>query len=323
MKALPEMLRQVVRDLVDKRLWPFAVLLLAVAIVVPVLIGRSAPEAAAPEPVAAGPPAVAPVALPGPGDGKASPKPRPGKMNDPFFDPPATSQGGGTANAADGPAAGSTATAAPETAATAATAAPKPPSKTTPKDSGSATPKDSETTTPKRGETAADSVYYRAVVRWGTSTLAEPHALPRLTPLGGRGNIGALYLGMTRSDATYAIFLLGPNAASLGDGKCRAGTDCRMIGLRMGEVQRFTVRDPDGGKPRRFTLRVDSLRAVRTTATAAASGRAKVHRAGRSVLREMWRLPTQAAVLRRVSYDQRSGLLRAARVPDDVEQATK
>lgn len=321
MKALPEMLRQVVRDLVERRLWPFAVLLLAVAIVVPVLIGRSAPEAAAPASVAAGPPAVAPVALPDRGDGKASPKARrSGKINDPFFDPPAPPQSGGTANAA-----GSTAAAAPEIAATAAPkpakTAPKDSGSTGPKDSGSTAPKDSGTTTPKRTETAPASVYYRAVVRWGTSTLAEPHALARLTPLGGRRNVGALYLGITRSDATYAIFVLGPNATSLGDGKCRAGTDCRMIGLRVGEVQRFTVRDPDGGKPRRFTLRVDSLRTVRTSPTAAANGRAKVHSDGRSALRAMWRLPTQAAVLRRGIYDQRSGLLRAVVHPDALEPA--
>lgn len=324
MKALPEAMRQIVRDLVEKRLWPVAVLLLAVAVALPMLIGRAAPDAAAPVPVAATAPAAPAAALPATAGEDVGAKKRGGRINDPFYDPPAAPTAPAATAAAASSASADTATnAAPSPAETAAPSAGTSAASTAPEAAATATPAVSATAAPAPSETPRSSVYHRAVVRWGTSTLAEPHAIARLTPLGGRRDLAALYLGMTRSDATYAIFVLGPNASSRGDATCRRGTDCRMIGLKVGDVQRFTVRDPDGGVPRRFTLRVDVLRAVRTSATAAASARAKVHRAGRSVLREMWRLPTEAAVLRRASYDQRSGLLRAAREPDDVEQAAK
>jgi hypothetical protein len=154
--------------------------------------------------------------------------------------------------------------------------------------------------------------YYRAVVRWGSSADAAPHAIARLTPLGGRRNPAALYLGVTKPGTTYAIFVLGAHATSHGDGTCRAATQCRMIALRPGDTRRFTVRSPADGTVRRFTLRLRSLKSVETTASAALRGRSREHPDGREVLYAMWRSPALAEVLAWASYDRSSGLLRPA-----------
>lgn len=74
---------------------------------------------------------------------------------------------------------------------------------------------------------------------------------------------------------------LGPNTTSRGDGICKAGTGCPMMGLKAGYRQRLSVHGSDRRVVRRYCLRVHSLKTVRTTARAARAGRAKVHSDGR------------------------------------------
>lgn len=324
MKALPETMRQIGRDLVEKRLWPIAVLLLAVAVGAPMLIGRSAPDATAPVPVAATAPAV-PAAAPSATTGEAGvrPKARGGKINDPFYDPPAPAAPAAASIAvAPAPAAGGGATSAGGGATSAGQ--PSPAGQTAPapapKSPATATP-NGTTAAPKPSEPARTSVYYRAVVRWGSSLDAPVHAISRLTPLGGRDAPAAVYLGPTRADRLWAVFVLGPNTTSRGDGICKAGTGCRMIGLKAGDRQRVSVHGSDGRVVRRYWLRVHSLKTVRTTARAARAGRARVHPDGRVVLREMRRDPFTATVLGKARYDRDSGLLDATDPETDVEKA--
>jgi hypothetical protein len=128
---------------------------------------------------------------------------------------------------------------------------------------------------------------------------------------------------VTKPGATYAIFVLGRHAVSRGDGSCRAETQCRMIALRPGDTRWFEVRSPADGTMRRYTLRLSSLRAVRTTATAARRGRIRVHPDGRDVLHAMWRSPGLAEVLAWASYDRSAGLLRPAADRADDEQPAR
>ncbi|MDQ3721703.1 MAG: hypothetical protein M3376_01240 [Actinomycetota bacterium] len=315
MIALREALRQVGRDLIDKRLWPIAVALLAAIVIVPVLIGRSSSDAPAPAgaPAAA---AAAPASGPTPSpaastdDAAGSGRHDTAKVRDPFFDPPKAP----TASAAT---TATSAVAAPP----ADTAAPKSgPSGGTPEPA--ATGSTARTPSPATAPAQRRATYYRAVVRWGARTGTTPRAVARLTPLGGKLNPAALYLGVAKADALYAVFVLGPNSTSHGAGACRTGTSCRMIALRAGDTRSFVVRSPDGGVPRRFTLRVRSVRAIERSVDVVRRARRKVHPDGRAVLHAMWGIPAEAAVLRRASYDKRSGLLRAAR-PEAVEKATE
>ena len=325
MNGLVDALRQVARDLIEKRLWPVALVLLAVLIAIPVVIGRASGDAAAPVP---GP---GPVAAAEPGAG-AAPLPasastarksvatksgRRGKVDDPFFDPPTPPSAGAGASsnaAAAGSGAGSTRA---EARSPSGEAAPR--GGTAPANSGAATAKATPTTSKRRATTpqatpeptaaAPAGTYLRTVVRVNAASGGRPFPISRLTPIGGAGDPAALFLGVTRAGARYAVFVLGPDATSRGEASCKGATGCRMIGLKAGQTQVVTVR-PAGGVVQRFTLRVESVRTVVSTAARARAARARAHPDGRTVLRDMRGHAATAAVLGTARYDRQAGLLR-------------
>ncbi len=292
MNTLIEPLKRIARDLVDKKLWPVAVLLLAALVAVPMLVGGSTGEdTSAPAGLLATAPA-------DPGSkslvtvvdqavtGKDS---RRGRISDPFYDPP------------DPP---NEATATPVGASTATAEAPK-------EGGASAGAGTSNETTPQPAEPtqpAIDHVYYRTEVRWSAAEGGKARPLSRLTPLGGLVDPAVLYLGVTKSSGNYAIFLLGPNATSDGEGECE-NSACRVIGLKSGESQIVTVQPPAGGDVRRYHLDVVRVKAVTTDAATARTMRLRVHPDGRDVMRDMWQHVPTATALRPIQYDRDSGLL--------------
>ena len=138
----------------------------------------------------------------------------------------------------------------------------------------------------------------------------RPHALSRLTPLGGTDHPGVVFLGVAEAGARYAVFVLGPDATSHGDATCKGATGCRMIGLKAGQHQLVTIRAA-GGAFRGFTLRVAAIRSVSTSAASARAARTRVHARGARVLRGLRRDGATAAALRTVRYDLSAGVLRA------------
>ena len=331
MKALLDPLRQIARDLVEKRLWPVAVLLLAAFVALPVVIGSSSDSTPPPPPVAA-------AATPGTPDAKslvtriepaaAGKHDAPGEVSDPFYDPPAppadaTGAVTSTTRAADRatPAAGTQAAAAPGSATSHVGAGATTPKQRSTRPVGAKRPSTRPvgakrpSTRPvgaKRPSTRPVGTYYRTVVRWAAAG-GEPRTIARLTPLGGRADPAALYLGATKAGATYAVFLLGSNATSHGDGACRRATACRIIGLRAGDSQVITVRRPGGTATRRFKLHVRSVGTVATGAARARTMRIRVHPDGRDVMRAMWQHAPTAAALGPLRYDPASGRLYAVR----------
>jgi hypothetical protein len=332
MSALLASVRGIGRDLIDKRLWPVAVLLLAALVAVPVLIGGSSgPEPVPPGIVAAAEPGAAAATAPATASttGKrattrttASKAEGRGEMNDPFFDPPASPSEAG-AGAAGGGAAGGAATRAVAKSPT-GEAAPRPGTAPEAKAPASAkakaeaatpsrtAPSSAPRATPTPTTTAPASSYLRTVVRVNGAAGGKALPISRLTPIGGARNPGAVFLGVAKAGARYAVFVLGPHATSRGPATCKGETDCRMIGLRAGQTQVVTVRRPNGAV-RRFTLRVQSIRAVRASAARARAARARIHADGRKVVRDLRRHAPSAAALRTARYDSRAGLLRAAR----------
>lgn len=327
MNALLESLRQTGRDLVAKRLWPVAVLLLVALIAIPMMIGSSSGDAVAPDPVAAAPGAAgaAPAATPATGETTTT-KTKPvkeksgGRLDDPFFDPPAppdeagagagAGSGGGAravAKSPTGEAAPRSGAASPSTTGTANATPADPPAAsraTTP-----ATPR--RRATPAPAATPLTSSYLRTVVRINGADRGKALPISRLTPLGGVTDPAAVFLGVAKVGARYAVFLLGPHATSRGDATCKRDGGCRMFGLRAGQTQVVTVRRPSGSV-QRFTLRVEAIRTVSTSAARARAARARIHPDGREVVRDLRRNAVSAAVLRTVRYDARAGLLRAA-----------
>jgi len=296
MTTLLEPAKQIVRDLVDRKLWPVAVLLLAAIVAVPLLIGgSSAGDGAAPA-------ALTTNAPDGPGsrslvtvvDQAVTADARPGRIEDPFYDPPA-------APADDAPAQASTSTAsgssdARETSAGGTRAAGDAPATTTPQPA---------TTAPRP---AVAPVYQRTAVRWYRTTRGKPRPLSRLTPLGGLADPAAMYLGVTRSKDSYAVFLLAPGATSTGEAACEDSA-CRVIGLKAGETQVVTVQPAGGGEARQYILEVVKVTKVTTDAATARTMRLRVHPDGRDVMRKLWQDVPTADALRPIRFDRDAGLL--------------
>lgn len=306
MNTLTDPLKRIARDLVDKKLWPVAVLLLAALVAVPLLIGggSSADDAAAPVAVVAPAPG-APgskslITVIDEGDGGKDV--RPGRINDPFYDPPEPPAPESASGASPAAAAG--------TAPAPSTGGGAPTGGDAPTGGASPAPSSSPKTTPQptSPEPAAASGYYRTVVRWYESERSKARPITRLTPFGGAETPAALYLGVTKSDASYAVFLLGPNATSTGDAECEK-TDCRVIGLKTGQSQVVTVQPSDGSAARTYRLEVTSVKAVTTDAATAREMRAKVHAEGREAMRAMWQHRPTAEALQPIQYDEDRGLL--------------
>lgn len=290
MNTLIDPVKRIARDLVEKKLWPVAVLLLAALVAVPLLIGGSSAEqspapaalvAAAPEdPTSKSLVTVVDQAV----TGKDS---RPGRVDDPFYDPPAppVQDAGSGASSAPAPAAASKAGGTP--------AGDKP---------AEAAPE------PADAAPTVAPVHYRTEVRWYEGDPGKLRPISRLTPLGGLVDTALLYLGVTKSSGNYAVFLLGANATSDGEAKCE-DAECRVIGLKTGQSQLVTVQPPDGSRARQYHLEVVEVRAVTTDAATARTMRLRVHPDGRDVMRQMWQNVPTATALRPIQYDRDAGLL--------------
>jgi hypothetical protein len=307
--------RALIGDLVDKNLWPVALLLCVAIVAIPVLLTRgSGGDGAAPVPAVTPQPdgtANDAVELIGPPTAKT----RTGSQIDPFRQPkkkPKASAAAGTIAVG-----GSTPAASPS----ADTPSAATPSGGTPS-AGSPSAGSPSAGTPSAGSPSATTkpmvnpatVYYRTEVRWSEAEGSRARAISRLTPLGGVGERGALYLGV--SNLGYAMFLLSPTAkvevspdAPAAESACADATTCRVVALKGGSTQVVIVPQSDGSKARRYHLEAVSVKRVVTSVAAAGRMRAKEHSEGRAVLREMLSDALTAQVLDLLRYDEASGQL--------------
>lgn len=302
MKGLLNSARAIVADLVRKRLWPIAVLLLVALVAIPLLIGASS-SAPAPPPgdgvVAAIPPQPAAATA---GQATATtPRERAGRVRDPFFDPPAApSDDEGATKQSDGPsAAASPKTAAEKPAAKPSVAADEKPS--------SPTAKKPAAPAPAERPSARTGTYHLTTARLAAGATARP--LARLTPIARPATPAAVYLGVMNVGRPYAVFVLGRRTTSRGEATCAAATACQIIGLRPGDTQTVTVYTADGHVAHRYVLHVKSVKRIATSAANARAQRADVHPEGRDAARAMSRDAAVAAALRRVGYRRSTGLL--------------
>jgi hypothetical protein len=291
--------RSIASDLVRRRLLPLALLLVVALVAVPVVISRGGDKPVAPAAVPATPATPAPpqadaaisVSAQAPaGDDHAGP------VTDPFYDPPKTP--------ADTPAKTASTTASTPTTATPKTGtsggSKAPASTTTTPATTPTTP--APTTTAGGGAATATPTIFRTRVRWGADETAAVRGLSRLQPLGDSADPALVYLGTTANHA-YALFLLGPNAIRLGDGRCAEDT-CHVIALKAGQSTAVGIRAPDGSLATRFALTVDAI----TEQPAGGAGALdRVHADGRDVLRQIIKDPATAAAIGQFGYDRTLG----------------
>jgi hypothetical protein len=281
--------RELFSDLVERRLWPVALLLVGALVAVPVVLkkspaGESAakPSAAAvapAQPAVAGEPAVQVTS-----GGTLGHAPLRGHAKNPFH------QFYGAAK----PAAATTVT---STGSSTGTGSPAPAAGGTP--SGGSTP-------PK----PSTPVYVTASidVRFGKAggTLRRIGDVPRLTPLPSAANPVAIFLGM-RKDLRTAVFMISSDVGVHGDGTCLPDRkSCEAIELTEGGVALLDV-TADDGTVTQYELDLVKVTLQQTTDKAAAQASyARASRAGRRLMR---RSAATSAVMSALRYSHETGVL--------------
>jgi hypothetical protein len=293
--------QNLVRELVERRLWPVAVLLAVALAAVPVLLGRPADDAAAPA-VPAPPATQADTAVEKAEVSVDTAVPaireRAGAVRNPFAAPKSKRAKKEQAAAPAAPstaASGSDATPAPSTSTTStgsgssgassdsgsgstssgsgsgstgsgSTPTPKPtPKKTAPK----------ATTTAPKADDAKDT--YHVDLQFGVNG-AQPKTIDdvaRLSPLPSLTDPFFVFLGVieTKAHEKRAVFLVSSDATPNGEGSCHpTKTDCESVELAVGQTAFFDYVAPDGTATQ-YQLQLEKIRRteVRAEATAAAA----------------------------------------------------
>jgi hypothetical protein len=280
--------KNVLHDLVEKRLWPVAIALVAALVAVPIVLGGS-PAQSTGTPTAgvtstnglANHRDVARaevVSLEEQAAGKVS---RAGSLKNPFVQhhqPKATSTVAAAVNTTKGIAdALSGNSGSSNTGGTSDTPAP-------------ATTDKPDTTTPdttKKPATDADDTYRVNLTFGEVGAEKTYHNVARLTPLPSSDNPFFVYLGLTE-DQKSAIFLVDADAVPNGDGVCKPSADqCEQIELTEGDVEFFDLQSGTAGVVQ-YQLTLDSIKKVAAGSKAQASAaRARESKAGREYLRQL------------------------------------
>jgi hypothetical protein len=258
-------LRALWADMVEKRLWPVAVLLLAALVAVPLLLSKAAANDSG-EPRGLAPTAAA-VSAGGDADAAADAEPAVvqlaarsdhtdmlGRAKNPFRPhlapwpahsgaAPAAGMGGGGGNSASGGADAGGGSGADGGSGGAA------PGGGGGRDGGTGSGDDTATTA------TIDVRFGRAGTR-----LAKIANVPRLTPLPSEQQPIVIYLGLRR-DGRTALFMISTDVRAQGDGRCvPSKTTCEAIELEAGQIA-FLDHTADDGRITQYELDLMAVRA--------------------------------------------------------------
>jgi hypothetical protein len=293
--------KNVLHDLVEKRLWPVAIALVAALVAVPIVLGGSSSSSGSPAADVADMTTTnglanhrdvaraQVVSLEEQAAGKIQ---RSGKIRDPFVQhhrpkvvkakvveqttPAATSTGGSTAG--DG------------------SSSPTP-----------SVPGTTPTTVVKKPEsTSVDT--YRVKLSFGEVGAQKSYDnVARLTPLPSSDNPFFVYLGLA-DDQKSAIFLINADAVPNGDGTCKPShDDCQQIVLHAGDTEFFDLQSGTAGVVQ-YQLDLKSIKKYKAASKAsAAKAHARESKAGRETLREL--VADDPAALSSWDFSKNLGLL--------------
>ena len=280
-------IRGVLRDLVERKLWPIAVLLLAAAVAVTMYPGRSAADDAALPATSlkadAGKVSKAAVKV----DDGAAGDTRPGGVRNPFKQlhvpkkPAAPAAPTTKAPTSDQPAGSGSGSG----SGSGGSDGSEPP--LAPGGDGSSKPK-----TP-----AGDPLdVYHLSLRFGraeASQLKTYHDVARLSPLPTADNPFFVYTGVLK-DGKTAVFLLSSDATATGDGHCRpSAKSCQTIEVKEGDTEFFDL--TVSGEAVQYQLDVVKVfKKGASTAAAAAAAYERHSNAGSDMLRKAHRVGSSA-----------------------------
>ncbi len=244
------------RQLVQRRLWPVAILLIAALVAVPLTLAKE-PEA---DPVGPLPQvdrtselATTPIVAPATPEDRAKPRKVLGDAKNPFAVPKAPKAE--KAEDGEGPIVQKTGSGKSQ-------------------DSGSSDPKPSDgsssgggTSTPSAPAPApapaapvepkpAPKTYAvgELTVRFGASDDPQRQSLKKLQPLPSAEEPVLIYMGILK-DGKTAEFMVDHGVAPVGDGECRPSPDeCETLRLQAGETEFFDVKDESGAVVEQYQL---------------------------------------------------------------------
>jgi len=340
--------RNLVQDLVERRLWPVALVLAVALAAVPVVLGRGGGDAASTAALPA-----APATGAGTGTGTAEKaqitidtsvpavRDRAGRLRNPFK-APASAAPKLTAAAGDTPSADGSAATGDSTSA--ATSPPSPDSgsaatgssgttSTGSSGSGSTSTGTSDTTTGGTGTTkpkttpktkttptaptAEDTTdTYHVSVRFGVDggKLTTIRDIARLSPLPSVTDPFFVYLGVLKvstSNTKRAVFIVSSDATPNGEGACHpTKQDCESVELTVGQTAYFDATTPDG-KVTQYELQLAGIHKTVVKSEAKASAALARHSvAGAELLRDgATQKVRSAAAARTYRYLPAAGLL--------------
>jgi hypothetical protein len=307
-------LKNVLHDLVEKRLWPVAIALVVALIAVPIVLGGSSSGAGTD--VAAVPQTTTNglanhrdvaraevVSLEEQAAGKVQ---RSGKVRDPFVqhhqpkkvDQTVTDAVNTTRGIAEALGGGT-----PSPSGSSGGSGDTPAASTPSKDTPSSTP---TTDTKKSDSSPVDT--YRVKLRFGESGAEKTYNnVARLTPLPSSDNPFFVYLGL-KEDGKTAIFLVDADAVPSGDGRCAPSEeDCEQIELKAGETEFFDLQSGTAGLVQYQLDLVSISKAKAATTASAARAHARESKAGREYLRQV--VAEDPMVLDAWDYSSKLGLL--------------
>jgi len=276
-------LTNVWRQLVQRRLWPMAILLIAAAAAVPMALAED-PEPAALDATATGAKSGDTALAAQPIVAQATPaagKRRKvlGARKNPFGVPRTEEPGSAAAPNSNG------ATTAQVTTPTETSGGGSPPASSGgggPSTGGGLTPPATDPTPEPEPKPKPKYSLYELTVRFGDATSTpERRRLERLQPLPSAEEPVLIYLGVL-SDGKTAVFLVDHGISAVGDGDCRpTPEECETVRMRAGETEFFDVHDETGNVTAQYQL---DLVKIHTGTTASASRAKASSKAGRRAL---------------------------------------
>jgi hypothetical protein len=270
------------RQLVQRRLWPVAILLIAALAAVPLALAQE-PDPAVPAPAVAAADstesalAVQPIVTQATAADRGRRRKVLGARKNPFGLPQTEEAGSAAAPNSDG-----ATTAQDPVIPTPGGTSPSPSSGGSPSPStgGSVTPPASDPTPEPAPKTYA---MHELTVRFGdAATGTERKSLKRLQPLPSAEEPVLIYLGVLK-DGKTAVFLVDHGVSAIGDGDCRpTPAECETMRLKAGETEFLDVTDETGAVTAQYQL---DLIKIHKGTTASASRAKASSKAGRRLLK--------------------------------------
>jgi hypothetical protein len=304
-------MRTLFDDLVEKKLWPAALLLIVAAIAVPLLIaggdgGASDVPDSASAPTTSAASATPAVELVGP----PAVRSRDGAVRDPFRRAKAKA----AADASKRAAAGSAASGAKSGGSAAATSTAKKAGGATSGSKAKAKAKAQAKPAIDTGTLALARFSYQTIVRFTRAGGTRERPLARLAVLGNPDHLALQYLGVG-AGRKHAIFVLGAHATAASDSACLVADPCRVIRLSRGQKLAVDVVGKDQ-VVLHYQVEVIRLRRLHLPSVAIArTWRARVDPAGSAVLHMLEQDPVTASVLDRLRYTTRTGTVSLTSAP--------